>query len=139
MEEFWDSLYSLDLFLKFLLGGLVIAVIRYVIPFMQYKIAKKKAQEKVLQVMKGDEDILVSQKNMSEYLYSLHPLGEHIIISRISKRRNSNTAKMLKDNKNNALLKILLEAKIHGCDVEIRQRQHNDQTEASELFVSSKN
>jgi hypothetical protein len=137
MEEFWDSLYSLDLFLKFLLGGLVIAVIRYVIPFMQYKIAKKKAQEKVLQVMKGDEDILVSQKNMSEYLYSLHPLGNTYFLNKRNKKRYADTAKTLKDNKNNALLKILLQAKIHGCEVEIRRR--NNPTESSEFFVSSKN
>lgn len=137
MEEFWNSLYSLDLFLKFLLGGLVIAVIKYVIPFVQYKIAKKKAQEKVLQVMKGDGDILVSQKNMSEYLYSLHPLGNNYFLSKRNKKRYADTARTLKDNKNNALLKILLQARIHGCEVEIHQS--TEQTGSSELFISSKN
>lgn len=137
MDEFWDSLYSMDLFFKFLLGGLIIAIIRYVVPFVQYKIVKKEAQKKVLQVVKDDGDIFVSQKNISEYLYSLYPLGNNYFLSKRNKKRNDNTAKTLKDNKNNALLKILLQARIHGCVVEIRQR--NEQTESSELFISSKN
>lgn len=137
MDKFWDSLYSMDLFLKFLLGGLIIAIIRYVVPFVQYKIAKKEAQKRVLQIIKDDGDILISQKNMSEYLHSLHPLGNNYFLSKRNKIRYADTVRTLKGNKNNALLKILLQARNHGCEVEIRQR--SEQTESSELFVSSKN